>query len=112
MIKKAGIYLLVLVALSGCEGKIGGDYFFNQIDQLEQALDDSEWNKMNAQTAQLKEIYQDNKWKIQLLGDEGEYEGLYQSINKLIAAAKEEDTVNFRIELSTIRSFVEDIYSL
>ncbi|WP_010649773.1 DUF4363 family protein [Oceanobacillus massiliensis] len=112
MIKKAGIYLLVLVALSGCAGKIGGDYFFNQIDQLEQALDDSEWKKMNAQAAQLKEIYQDNKWKIQLLGDEGEYEGLYQSINKLIAAAKEEDTVNFRIELSTIRSFVEDIYSL
>lgn len=39
----------------------------------------------------LKGDYQSNKWKIQLLGDEDEYETLNESINKLIIAIEEKD---------------------
>lgn len=82
------------------------------MDQLEQALDHPEWEQITRQVYELKEIYEDNKWKLQLLGDEGEYEGLNESINKIIAAAKEEDTSNLRMELATVRSLIADIYSL
>ncbi|WP_176330350.1 DUF4363 family protein [Oceanobacillus rekensis] len=109
---KTIIYLSLFILLSGCAQTIGGDIFFKPMDELEQALDQPEWEEISLQANELKSIYEDNKWKIQLLGDEGEYEGLNESINKMIAAAKEEDTTNVRMELATARSLIKDIYSL
>lgn len=112
MIKKTIIYMSLFILLSACSNTIGGDLFFNHMDQLEQALDHPEWEQITLQADELKDIYEDNKWKLQLLGDEGEYEQLNESINKIIAAAKEEDTTNVRMELATAKSLVTDIYSL
>ncbi|MFC4024703.1 DUF4363 family protein [Oceanobacillus longus] len=112
MIKKTIIYMSLFILLSGCATKIGGDFFFDHMDQLEQALDHPKWEQITLQADQLKSIYEDNKWKLQLLGDEGEYERLNESINNIIAAAKEEDTTNVRMELATARSLITDIYSL
>jgi len=82
------------------------------MDHLENALDNPKWEQITQQANELKKIYKDNKWKLQLLGDEGEYEGLNESINKIIAAAKEKDTTNIRLEMATARSLILDIYSL
>ncbi len=102
----------MILLLSGCTNKIGGEVFFNRLDDMEQALEQEEWNTLTQHAEELKRIYNDQKWKLQLLGDEGEYENLYRSINNLIAAIKEKDSVNVRLELATTRSFLEDIYSL
>lgn len=82
------------------------------MDKLEEALDDPEWEQIKVQAIELKEIYEEHKWKLQLLGDEGEYERLKESIQIIIAATKEKDTTNVRLELATARSLVADIYSL
>lgn len=111
MLKKTTICMLLFVLLSGCSNIIGKDTFLNHMDQFEQALDDPEWKQIRDRADELEKIYNDNKWKIQLLGDEGEYERLSESIHIIIAAAKEEDTTNVRIELATARSLIEDIYS-
>ncbi|WP_077618423.1 DUF4363 family protein [Bacillus sinesaloumensis] len=112
MIKKNSICLLLFVLLAGCANTIGGDLFYNHIDQLEEALDQPDWEQIKLQAEELNDIYIDSKWKLQLLGDEGEYEQLNESIQKIIAAVKEEDTTNVRMELATARSLVADIYSL
>ena len=112
MIKKIIIFMLLFILLSGCANTIGGDIFFNHMDQLEQALDQLDWEKIKLQAKELKAIYEDNKWKLQLIGDEGEYERLNESIHKIIAAANEEDTTNVRMELATARTLITDIYTL
>ena len=110
MLKKNMMYLLLFLLLAGCSS--GKDLFLNQIDQLDQALDEPEWEQIKSQSNELKKMYQENKWKLQMLGDEGEYEQLNESINTLIAATKEEDTTSARLELATARTLITDIYSL
>lgn len=109
---KTIIVCCCLLFLVGCENNIGGDVFFNQIDDIENALENEDWDEVTVQAEALKELYKQEKWKLQLLGDEGEYESLYESINKLIIATEEKDRMNIRIELSVIHTFIEDIYSL
>ena len=106
------LYLLMILLLSACANKMGGEAFFNRLDDMEQALDQEDWNTITQHAEELKRVYSDQKWKLQLLGDEGEYESLYRSINNLIAAIKEKDSVNVRLELATAKSLLEDIYSL
>ncbi|GIO24342.1 DUF4363 family protein [Oceanobacillus sp. J11TS1] len=106
------VFILLLSMLSGCSNQVGGNDFFKHIEQLEQSLDASNWNKITNQAEALEEIFVSNKWKIQLLGDEGEYEGLHESINNLIAAAKEKDSTSTRLGLATVKSILGEIYSL
>ncbi|MCT1903041.1 DUF4363 family protein [Oceanobacillus sojae] len=105
-------FTLIFIILSGCSNQVGGDHFFQQIDKLEQAIEQPEWSKITSQAEELKKMYKKDKWKIQLVGDEDEYEGLDESISNLIAAAKEEDSINTRLELATVKSIFEGIYSL
>lgn len=112
MKQKIILFVFLFITVPGCSNQVGGDYFFNHIDQIEQAIDQSNWDKVSFQADALKDIYENNKWKIQLIGDEDEYEGLYQSINNFIAVVKEQDTTNARLQLATVKSILEDIYSL
>ncbi|WP_249869991.1 DUF4363 family protein [Oceanobacillus saliphilus] len=106
------IFMALLILLSGCTNKVGGDYFFKQINMLEQSLENPDWKKIATQVEALKDMYDKNKWKVQLIGDEGEYEGIDESIRRLIAAIKEEDIINIRMELATIESLLEGVYTL
>ncbi|TRM11490.1 DUF4363 family protein [Lentibacillus cibarius] len=109
---KRSLFFVLMILLSGCTTKIGEDVFITQVDELELALDQQDWNQITHYAEELKTVYQDEKWKIQLIGDEGEYEGLLESINKLIAATKEKDIKNVRMELASTKTLIEDIYSL
>ncbi|WP_067727719.1 DUF4363 family protein [Oceanobacillus damuensis] len=112
MKKQVLTYLFLMVLLSACTNKVGGHYFFDHIDQFEKALDQPDWTYIETQAEELNFMYEDNKWKLQLIGDEGEYEGIDESINKLMAAVKEEDILNVRMELVTIKAHLEGIFSL
>lgn len=98
--------------ISGCAQASGKEPLLSHMDLLENALDNPKWEQITQQANELKKIYKNNKWKLQLLGDEDEYEGLNESINKIIAAVKEKDTTNIRLEMATARSLILDIYSL
>lgn len=101
-----------LLFLVGCENNIGGDTFFNQINDIEHALENPNWSEITTQAKGLKELYKKDKWKLQLLGDEDEYESLYESINRLITAIEMEDLTITRMELTDIHTYIENIYSL
>lgn len=112
IVKRYLFCFIIILLLSGCSDPVGGEVFFNHIDEMEQALDQQEWNMITQYVEDFKKIYKDEQWKLQLLGDEEEYEGLYRSINNLVAAVKEEDSVNLRMELATSRTILEQIYSV
>ncbi|MDQ0208583.1 DUF4363 family protein [Alkalicoccobacillus murimartini] len=112
MIKTIVFYIMLLIVLTGCSDAVGSSHFFKQVNQLEEALNQSDWDQIEIHANEFKELYQTNKWKLQLIGDEGEYEGLNESIQKIIAGVKEEDIINVRIELASARSLIADIYSL
>ena len=111
-VKKLLLVTCFLLFLTACENNVGGDAFFDQINAVEEALENPAWDTVTAQAEALKELYKKDKWKLQLLGDEDEYESLYESINKLIVAIEEKDRMSIRMELSVIHTHIEDIYSL
>nr|WP_253288761.1 DUF4363 family protein [Amphibacillus sp. MSJ-3] len=102
----------MILLLTGCSNQVGGEAFFNHLDEFEKELDQPNWTELSIQADELKEMYEKNKWKLQLIGDEGEYEELYKSISNLIATVKEEDTLSTRMEIATTRALLEGIYSL
>lgn len=110
MVKKISLMLLAFIVLSGCS--TGSKEFKVQMNAIEQQLISEDWEALSPQLNTLVEAYDKNKWKIQLLGDEGEYERLYESINRLRAAVDSKDAESASLELATLKTIVQDIYSL
>jgi len=82
------------------------------IQSLEQELNNTDSEILSQLANQLKEHYRHHYWKIVLIGDEGEYERLNESINRLITAIDASELNDAKIELATIKTIVKDIYSL
>jgi hypothetical protein len=113
MIKKSFFILLILFFfLTGCTGPIGGDYFFDKIQSLEEALNKEDWQKAETLVEDMKTLYKKHHWKLQFLGDESEYEGTHESLSRLKAAVQNKDSNQALLELATIKSYIEDIYSM
>ncbi|GGJ67822.1 DUF4363 family protein [Virgibacillus salexigens] len=110
--KKGVILLCCLFFLIACTNQVGGETFFNHINEFEKGLDQPNWEDLSIKADELKKMYEKDKWKLQLIGDEGEYEDLNESISNLIATVKEKDTLSTRMEIATTRTLLEDIYSL
>jgi hypothetical protein len=109
MLKKyITIMLLSIIFVAGCTEPIGGDYFFENIQSLEADLKNENWQNANIQLKDMKDLYKKNDWKLQLLGDEGEYEGMNESISRLSAAIESEDSKQALLELATIRAYLEE----
>ncbi|MEN0642384.1 DUF4363 family protein [Alkalicoccobacillus gibsonii] len=110
--RKMIVSLMMITLLTACGNVVGSHAFYVVLDHIEEALEQSDWDQLDQYASQFEETYAQNKWKLQLIGDEGEYEGLYESIQKLIAGVKEKDSTIVRLELASARALVSDIYSL
>ncbi|MEK4563819.1 hypothetical protein MKX54_03910 [Alkalihalobacillus sp. FSL R5-0424] len=108
MIKKMGISLIIILLLSGCGNVVGSHAFYEVLDKIEEALDQSDWEQLDQYAVQFQETYDQNKWKLQLVGDEA----LYESIQKLLAGVKEQDSTVVRVEMASARALVFEMYSL
>ena len=112
MFKRCVLCLVAVLIITGCSAQIGKQDFSNTIKHIEQALNNEDLAVLKLQALELKAQYDKHEWKIELLGDEGEYERLHESIYRLIAAIEAEEISDAKIELATIKTIVEDIYSL
>ncbi|MEN2767417.1 DUF4363 family protein [Ornithinibacillus xuwenensis] len=113
MYKKPYLLIIFLSLLfSGCGQPIGGEIFFNQINALEDSISHTDWEETKLQMDELIKIYEETLWKLQLLGDEGEYEGLHESLERLKPAVDQEDKLQALLELATIKGYLEGIYSM
>ncbi|RUL49010.1 DUF4363 family protein [Lysinibacillus antri] len=112
MMKKWGLLLLLSIFLSACS-KMNGEYEMSEkIHSIEQIVNEPNWEQIQSLGDELKQLHKQNEWKIQLLGDEDEYESLQESINNLLVAIEEKDLTETKLELSTIKTYLDDIYSL
>lgn len=109
---KQFLLLMTTGLLIACGNVTGQANFNERIDIIEQHLAEEDWNNLQEQGNLLKKLYDDQQWKIQLLGDEGEYEGLNIGINRFLKAIEEEAMMEAKLELATIQSLIDDIYSL
>jgi uncharacterized protein YceK len=112
MMKKWILFLTLFILLSGCSKITGENEFSEKINSFEQALHELDWKQIKSLGNDIEQLYQQNQWKIQLMGDEDEYESLQESINHLIVLIKEQDLTEIKLEVATIKTFLEDIYSL
>jgi len=114
MMRRCLLFVMACIVLTGCTNYFGKEEVFDHIAVLEESFKEKEpyWKKLQTDAEKLKKNYQSNKWKIQLLGDEDEYETLNESINKLIIAIEEKDQTQSKLELAIIKVIAEDIYSL
>ncbi|MDF2857085.1 MAG: hypothetical protein K0Q87_2936 [Neobacillus sp.] len=112
MIKKWILTLILFIPLCGCSSITGENEFSKMINSIEQASNEPDWKQLKSLGKDIEQLYQQNQWKIQLMGDEDEYESLQESINHLIVVIEEQDLTEIKLEVSTIKTFLEDIYSL
>lgn len=109
----AGLLMMVVI-LSGCSSSESGPgkAIFTKINEINLSTIKGNWKKSSMQAKTLRHLYEKRKWKLQLLGDEGEYEGLDQELRKLNAAVNSKDKTQTKIELASVRSLFQNIYSL
>ncbi|WP_026905879.1 DUF4363 family protein [Paucisalibacillus globulus] len=104
--------LLTVLFIGGCAEPIGGDYFFDQVQSLEEVISTEDWQGAKLRLEELKDLYKKYDWRLQLLGDESEYEGINEAISRLTAAIKIEDSNQALLELATISAYLFEIYSM
>jgi len=89
-----------------------GEPFYKQISQINRLVQKGHWKAAEKETSALRKMYQKKKWKLQLIGDEGEYEGLDREMDRLSEAVSAKDKAQTKVELGAIRSLIRNIYSL
>lgn len=85
---------------------------FQKADQIEKLVGEKQWGKASVEAEALMKMYQKQKWKFQLLGDEAEYEGLSQEIAKLQAAIKVQGQVETHVAIAAIKELLVQMYSM
>jgi PBP1b-binding outer membrane lipoprotein LpoB len=109
--KKYSIFLLIAIILLVCTNQFGKDEFNVKIANLEHSLKKEDWVLAKKQMDDLSSYYDNNLWKVQLVGGEAEYKDLYETISRLTILIEEEDRTDSRMELETVKTLVEHIYS-
>lgn len=91
--------------------KAGGD-FYKKINKIDQLIQKKKWKEAGNETRALRKLYKKKEWKIQLIGDEREYEGIGEGLDALHAAVKVKDKVQATNELANIHALLESVYSM
>lgn len=112
MLKKLVGLVLFTIVLSGCSNILGKEEFIDIIQQIENEVEQKEWDELTNNGEKLLATYNTNKWKLQMIGDEREYEELFETIHRLLVAIEEKDTTQIKLQLATIKAIIEDIYSI
>lgn len=108
------VFLVALVfgaSPTATHAKAGGD-LFKKLDTIGQSVEQKQWDKAKTETRTLRNLYHKKEWKIQMIGDEREYEGIGEGLDALNAAIKVKDKVQATIELANIHALLESVYSL
>ncbi|WP_338787739.1 DUF4363 family protein [Metabacillus sp. FJAT-53654] len=103
--------LLIAIILLVSTNQFGKDEFNEKIANLEHYLNKEDWVLAKKQMDDLSSYYDKNLWKVQLVGGEAEYKDLYETISRLRILIEEKDRTDSRMELETVKTLIEHIYS-
>ncbi|WP_176222120.1 DUF4363 family protein [Tuberibacillus sp. Marseille-P3662] len=96
------------LTMAGCSAE--NSVILKKTDIISHLVDQKKWKQATSKVNDLKDAYQDQKLKLQFLGDEQEYESISREMNKLIPALEEKDVLEVKKGLATINGYVESIY--
>lgn len=100
--------IVCMSMLVGCQSETG---FYQKINSINQSVSQADWKQTKKGVKQLKKMYADKKWTLQMLGDEAEYEGINVQLEVLDESANAKDKTQVKVSLGTIRGHLLDIYS-
>lgn len=102
------IILMILLTTVGCSSE--NSAISRKMEGISHLVEKKKWEQAASEVNELKDVYQDQKLKLQFLGDEQEYEGVSREMNKLIPALEEKDVLEVKKELAAIDGYLESIY--
>lgn len=83
-----------------------------KVKDITTTIQNKDWDKAFKLTVDFRKYYDKNKWKYQLMGDEQEYEGLANDIEKLKAAILAKNKAQALILTYDIREEFDEIFQL
>ncbi|OZU87338.1 hypothetical protein CIL03_17260 [Virgibacillus indicus] len=108
---KLGLLCICLMLLISCSNEtIQNKHISQKAEAIKTLITQSQWDKAVIQGRQFEQVYADNKWKYQLLGDITEYDRLDQHIRKLNVALEEKDKEEAKLNLTMIEHYIESLY--
>ena len=111
LIKFSAICICFSVMLFGCSNEtIQKKPIYQKATEIKTLVNQSEWDKAKEDSEEIQQIYRENKWKYQFLGDETEHKSLNQHIQKLIISIEEKDKKEAKFNLSMIEQYMESLY--
>ncbi|MFD2759614.1 DUF4363 family protein [Lentibacillus juripiscarius] len=106
-----GTMVLTLFIFTGCSDETIQDLPITQsATEINSLISQSQWTKAQQKSKQVQNIYESNKWKYQLMGDETEYNKLDEAIAKLQVSIKTKDKAEVKRTIATIEHYVQSLY--
>lgn len=102
----------MISTLTGCSNLTGEKEFRESLSKVEEPLHAGNWDEGKKHANELLDMYKTNKWRLQMIGAEDEYEQLHESINRLRTAIDEKNLLQAKLEMATIYGIFEEMYSI
>lgn len=105
------VAVFILGGWSSAEQAKAGEALYQQINKVDRLVEKGQWEQAGKEAKTLQKIYSKKEWQIQLLGDESEYEGIDNELEKLKAAIQTKDVTESKMRLSAIAATLKAVYS-
>ncbi|MBP1970170.1 hypothetical protein J2Z83_002288 [Virgibacillus natechei] len=106
--------LLLLITSTGCDllKTEKDDLLIRSVTEIEDQIDQEEWDKAISDIHDFQELYDSRKWKLQLLGELEDYKQIELEILGLQQSLKEEDFMEAKIGVGHIKHRLNMIYNM
>jgi hypothetical protein len=108
------LVIILLIAFTGCEAvKTERDHLLiNTMDELRQQIEEENWDSALTQVGIFEKRYEQRKWKLQLLGELGDYKEIEIQLIKLNQALTDKDKTEASVSTNQIIYLLNTIYNL
>lgn len=106
--------IVFFIILSGCDlvKTEKDEVLFKTASDVHNQIEQQEWDKALTTIKEFENLYEDRKWKLQLLGELEDYKELELEIVTLKESLKEEDRFEAKVGLRQIEHRLHLIYEL
>jgi len=108
------IFVLVLFQLSflntlGQAAEGASKTIFEKIEVMKTHVNQENWDQATKMYDQLDLWYRKNRWKLQLLGDEAEYEEVAHDISRIRITLEEKDKLESKMLIENLKTTLKQI---
>ncbi|MGO4887615.1 DUF4363 family protein [Anaerobacillus sp. MEB173] len=107
--------IIMVTSMIGCSNVTiteKDELLFNKINQVQNDIEDEQWDRALKNLSEFQKNYQNRKWKMQLLAGLDDYTEIEIEMEKLKETIKEKEGLESKVGLSHIRQRMFIIYNL